>query len=216
MRQDRQWCMRGKRNYGHARTCSIPRPPSQLPFCRPCSQGGFLSFQPPSLPLLSGAGLCARARAVRRRRARIGIGAAGWRRGEERRACRGQCREETGLPAAVLSLVLLSQVAGGDLLGEDDRLERGRYLARWRSEKSAVDGSCTAAEELLDVAARFEAVGRLSEARARVLAIQRLFPSIEAPAIALQRLDAGLKVRGAGSCVACCMPLTKRNAESRF
>jgi len=47
-----------------------------------------------------------------------------------------------------------------------------------------------AAEELLEVAARFEAVGRVGEARARVLEARELYPAHPAPVLALQRLDA--------------------------
>ena len=45
-------------------------------------------------------------------------------------------------------------------------------------------------EALLEVAARFEAVGRINEARARVLQAQEL-GAHPAPVLALTRLDAG-------------------------
>lgn len=47
------------------------------------------------------------------------------------------------------------------------------------------------AEALLEVAARFEAVGRIMDARLRVLAVQDLHPVHPSPAIAQQRLDSG-------------------------
>jgi hypothetical protein len=46
-------------------------------------------------------------------------------------------------------------------------------------------------EALLEVAARFEAVGRINEARARVLQAQELGAAHPAPVLALTRLDAG-------------------------
>jgi len=47
-------------------------------------------------------------------------------------------------------------------------------------------------EALLEVAARFEAVGRINEARARVLQAQELGAAAHpAPVLALTRLDAG-------------------------
>ena len=46
-------------------------------------------------------------------------------------------------------------------------------------------------EILLETATRFEAVGRISESRTRVLEAQTLDPSHPMPAVALQRLDAG-------------------------
>ena len=48
-------------------------------------------------------------------------------------------------------------------------------------------------EALLEVAARFEAVGRINEARARVLQAQELGAQLAhpAPVLALTRLDAG-------------------------
>ena len=46
-------------------------------------------------------------------------------------------------------------------------------------------------EALLEVAARFEAVGRINEARARVLQAQELVAAHPAPVLALTRLDAG-------------------------
>ena len=44
-------------------------------------------------------------------------------------------------------------------------------------------------EELLAIAARFEAVGRITEARARVEEIRVRFPSFGGPELALQRID---------------------------
>ena len=49
-------------------------------------------------------------------------------------------------------------------------------------------------EILLETATRFEAVGRISEARARVLEAQTFDTSHPMPAVALQRLDAGASV----------------------
>ena len=46
-------------------------------------------------------------------------------------------------------------------------------------------------EALLDLAARFEAVGRINEARARVLQVQELESMQTSPALALKRLDTG-------------------------
>jgi hypothetical protein len=46
-------------------------------------------------------------------------------------------------------------------------------------------------EALLEVAARFEAVGRINEARARVLQAQELESMQPSPALALKRLDTG-------------------------
>jgi len=101
----------------------------------------------------------------------------------------------------VLCAILLAQAAG-------DRQEDAQALARWRLSRvepaAARPEHSSSADELLDVAARFEAVGRLGEARARVRAIQDLFPSHPAPAIALLRLDSG-RCRGSpcASCARC-------------
>jgi hypothetical protein len=75
------------------------------------------------------------------------------------------------LPAVAL-LVLLCTLEGAE------QKQQGQEYAEQESVKAQ-----------LEIAARFEAVGRISEARARVLHLQALHPSHAAPALALQRLD---------------------------
>ena len=67
----------------------------------------------------------------------------------------------------------------------------GLLLALWAvAAAQQQEGERSALLQELEIAARFEALGRVSEARARVLEVQARHPSHPTPALALQRMDA--------------------------
>ena len=64
-----------------------------------------------------------------------------------------------------------------------------------------LQGDGSSAEALLEAVSRFEAVGRVREARVLAMRAKKLHPSHSAPGLSLQRLDSGeYSVRGALLC----------------